>query len=97
MSLITSRNNYNLLYNWLNKVDTEGFDILNIDEFLAFPPFCCALSLLCTSLSPNCPSLNHSNSPLSLLIHFLSPINGFPFLSLLIYVHIPATGGGCVW
>ena len=30
--LFTSRNNYNLLYNWLNKVDTEGFDILNIDE-----------------------------------------------------------------
>ena len=30
--LFTSRNNYNLLYNWLNKVNTEGFDILNIDE-----------------------------------------------------------------
>jgi hypothetical protein len=30
--LFTSRNNYNLLDNWLNKVNTEGFDILNIDE-----------------------------------------------------------------
>ena len=30
--LFTSRNNYILLYNWLNIVNTEGFDILNIDE-----------------------------------------------------------------
>ena len=30
--LFTSRNNYNLLETWLSKIDTEGFDILNIDE-----------------------------------------------------------------
>ena len=30
--LFTSRNNYNLLDVWLSKVDTEGFDVLNIDE-----------------------------------------------------------------
>ncbi|MBC8421962.1 MAG: hypothetical protein H8E03_00920 [Pelagibacteraceae bacterium] len=30
--LFTSRNNYNLFHSWLDNVDTEGFDILNIDE-----------------------------------------------------------------
>ena len=30
--LFTSRNNYNLLDNWMNMVDTSGFSILSIDE-----------------------------------------------------------------
>ena len=30
--LFTSRNNYELLDNWMNKVDTENFSVLSIDE-----------------------------------------------------------------
>ena len=30
--LFTSRNNYELLDNWMNKVDTENFSVLTIDE-----------------------------------------------------------------
>jgi len=30
--LLTSRNNYEMLEQWLNMVNTEGFDVLNIDE-----------------------------------------------------------------
>ena len=30
--LFTSRNNYELLQNWMDNVDTGGFEILNIDE-----------------------------------------------------------------
>ncbi len=30
--LFTSRNNYELLQNWMDNVDNEGFEILNIDE-----------------------------------------------------------------
>ena len=30
--LFTSRNNYDLLDFWMQKVNTEGFSILNIDE-----------------------------------------------------------------
>ena len=30
--LFTSRNNYSLLDEWLNRVDWDGFEILNIDE-----------------------------------------------------------------